>query len=98
MYQLEVTVTMPSSALITSTWPMGALGAPAASFLLRVAFNLLYLLPTIVASRYRHPKKLTIILLNVAAGWTIIGWVLALVWAMKGRQLCRSRQEDEYHP
>lgn len=40
----------------------------------------LYFLPTIVAVRRRHHAKVGIITLNVLLGWTVWGWVIALVW------------------
>ena len=40
-----------------------------------------FLLPTIVAT-VRHKKNATaILILNLLGGWTVIGWVVALVWA-----------------
>jgi hypothetical protein len=41
-----------------------------------------YFLPTIIAA-VRHVKNmLGIVLLNVLAGWTFVGWVIALVWSI----------------
>jgi len=34
-------------------------------YLVRVLAALLYFLPTIVASQYRHPRRLTILFLNI---------------------------------
>ena len=43
----------------------------------------LYFLPTILAfARNRHDTT-SILLLNFFLGWTAIGWVIALVWALK---------------
>jgi Superinfection immunity protein len=42
----------------------------------------LYLLPTCVAYDHRHRQRQAIATLNVFAGWTALGWVAALVWAM----------------
>ena len=41
-----------------------------------------YFVPTIVAMARNCAKKVGIIVLNVFLGWTLIGWVLALVWAV----------------
>ena len=44
----------------------------------------LYFLPTILAA-VRHKRNiLGVVLLNVFAGWTIIGWIIALVWSLTG--------------
>jgi len=41
-----------------------------------------YLLPTIVASARKVRRQYAILALNVLAGWTFVGWVGALVWAI----------------
>ncbi len=40
-----------------------------------------FLLPTIVAVVGRKRNTTAILALNVLGGWTIFGWVVALVWA-----------------
>jgi len=40
---------------------------------------LLYFLPTIIGRDKRDAAG--IILLNLFLGWTVIGWVIALIWA-----------------
>ena len=40
-----------------------------------------FLLPTIVAVVGRKRNTTGILVLNVLGGWTIVGWVVALVWA-----------------
>jgi len=42
-----------------------------------------YFLPSIVAFARSKPALLSIFLLNVFLGWTLIGWVVALIWAAK---------------
>ena len=43
----------------------------------------LYFLPTIVAFARNKRDTTSILLLNFFLGWTAIGWVIALVWAVK---------------
>ncbi|HDZ77119.1 MAG TPA: superinfection immunity protein [Candidatus Omnitrophica bacterium] len=43
---------------------------------------LIYFLPWIVAMANNHRNSAAIALLNVLLGWTFIGWVIALVWAV----------------
>ena len=43
----------------------------------------LYFLPTIVALVRERHDKLAIFLVNFFLGWSIIGWVISLVWACK---------------
>jgi hypothetical protein len=38
----------------------------------------------IIAAVRRAKSIVGIILLNVLAGWTFIGWIIALVWSMTG--------------
>jgi hypothetical protein len=44
-----------------------------------------YLAPSMISQRYQHPKHTAILVVNLALGWTIVGWVIALIWALKGR-------------
>lgn len=41
----------------------------------------LYFLPSIVAKQRNHHNATSIILLNIFLGWTLLGWVIALVWS-----------------
>ena len=43
---------------------------------------LLYFLPTLIASRREHRNLVAIGALNLFLGWTLIGWVVALVWSL----------------
>lgn len=43
-----------------------------------------YLAPTGVAAYRDHPEKTPIFLINLFFGWTVIGWIVALVWACSG--------------
>jgi len=44
----------------------------------------LYLLPTIIAAIRRSKSTVGIILVNILAGWTFIGWIISLVWSLVG--------------
>jgi hypothetical protein len=41
-----------------------------------------YFLPFIIALARRSPQTVAIFFLNLLAGWTLIGWVGAFVWAV----------------
>ena len=43
----------------------------------------MYFLPSIVAFARSKRDTASIVLLNFFLGWTMIGWVVALVWAFK---------------
>ena len=42
----------------------------------------IYLAPSIVAVLRDHHRLPWIGLLNFAAGWTVVGWIAALVWSV----------------
>lgn len=41
-----------------------------------------YFLPSIIASHKKHRNAEAISILNLLLGWTILGWIIALVWAL----------------
>lgn len=43
----------------------------------------MYFLPSIIALLRGKRDTLAIFLLNLFLGWSVIGWVVALVWAAK---------------
>jgi T4 superinfection immunity protein len=45
-----------------------------------------YFLPTFVAYFSKHLNLGAVFALNFLLGWTVIGWVAALVWAMMRTQ------------
>ena len=67
------------------------MGGIAALFALAVATNgavlflliigALYFLPTICARNNGHHNEGAILVLNLLLGWTLVGWVVAMVWA-----------------
>jgi hypothetical protein len=40
----------------------------------------IYLVPTIIAFQKKHPSKRSILFTNILIGWSVIGWILALIW------------------
>jgi hypothetical protein len=47
-----------------------------------IGIPMLYFLPAIVAGFRDHRNTGAVFVLNLLLGWTFIGWVIALVWAM----------------
>ena len=43
----------------------------------------MYFLPAIIAFARSKRDTVAILMLNFFLGWTMIGWVVALVWALK---------------
>lgn len=50
--------------------------------LLIFASAAIYFLPTIIAIARKHHNQNAIAALNTCLGWTLIGWVASLVWAL----------------
>ena len=49
---------------------------------LATLFVILYLLPAFVAGARGHQNTGAILALNLLLGWTMIGWIVALVWSL----------------
>jgi len=49
--------------------------------LIFVGSMILYFVPTIVANAREHHNSGAITILNLLLGWTLLGWIIALVWA-----------------
>jgi hypothetical protein len=45
---------------------------------------LLYFLPALIARDRKNPNTTAIFALNLLLGWSVIGWVVAIVWAFSG--------------
>ena len=52
------------------------------SFAFILFMGFMYFIPSIVASRRKHPNSTPIMVLNLFLGWTVIGWVAALIWSL----------------
>ncbi|RYD28268.1 MAG: superinfection immunity protein [Lysobacteraceae bacterium] len=46
----------------------------------------LYFVPSIVAWVRGHHNKIAITALNILLGWSVIGWVGAMVWSLMAAQ------------
>ena len=44
---------------------------------------LIYFLPSTIANGRGHPRRETITFINIFFGWTVIGWLVALIWAQR---------------
>ena len=41
-----------------------------------------YFIPLLIASKREHPSGNAIAALNLFTGWTLLGWLVALVWSL----------------
>ncbi len=52
----------------------------------------IYFIPTIVASGRDHEKEQSIFVINLFLGWTLLGWVICLAWAVGGGKTTSNRE------
>ncbi len=43
---------------------------------------ILYMLPTLIAYARDIPQRKTVTVVNIVFGWTLVGWVIAFIWAL----------------
>ena len=48
-----------------------------------IAVLIIHFLPSYIAYSRDHKSKGLILILNLLMGWTVIGWVILMVWATK---------------
>jgi zinc transporter ZupT len=58
------------------------LGQFAAAFAVFGFIVLIYFLPGLIAHEKNRKNTTAIFVLNLLTGWTVIGWIIALVWAL----------------
>jgi len=55
------------------------------SAIVLLVLAVVYLAPSIIAARRECRSTAAIVVFNVVAGWTVLGWLAALAWALAGR-------------
>lgn len=70
--------------MMISSWEFGV--PMLTMWLLMIIAVGLYFMPTIVAGYRHHSSVFLILILNVFFGWTMLGWLLLLIWACFGDQ------------
>jgi hypothetical protein len=58
----------------------------------------LYFLPTIIAGLRRSTMTVWVVLINLLAGWTVLGWLVALVMAIASSRKQRTVVVDGRPP
>lgn len=61
-------------------------------------FICLYFLPGLVATSRRHSQTMAIWVLTFVGGWTLLGWIVALVWACTNTDGRRNSARDDFLP
>lgn len=52
-----------------------------------------YLVPAVIASRRKHRNANAIFIINLFFGWTFLGWVISLAWALTNNTEQAGRME-----
>lgn len=76
--QFGVPVASPTAAPVDTTQPRSGVGL--ALLVLGIGL-IIYLLPTLIAASRKHRNTGAIFALNLLLGWSLIGWIAALVWS-----------------
>lgn len=69
------------------------LGLP--ELIILVAVFIVYFMPWCIAMLREHNRRFMIGLLNLLLGWTLIGWVIAFLWAVSPMKVVHGREEAE---
>lgn len=81
--KIKLATALIATALATPAFAQEATGSFIQENKLAIAIMVyLYLLPGQVSWWRKHPSKWAIIVTNIVFGWTMIGWVVALIWAL----------------
>lgn len=56
---------------------------------LGIAFG--YILPSVIAVCRNNPNAIPIVILNLALGWTFLGWLASLMWSFASTPESRAR-------
>ena len=46
----------------------------------------LYFIPTLIASLRKHNNSNSILLTNLFFGWTLLGWLICLIWSFSSNK------------
>ncbi|WP_417490023.1 superinfection immunity protein [Maricaulis sp.] len=68
--------------ILALVWMANSVDMPAFGFVLIPFMAMTYLLPTLIAVSRKHTSLGPIFALNLFLGWSLLGWVAALVWAL----------------
>jgi len=80
--RLALSIAMPVAALIIAAFCFESTRPLAPLLILAASVFCIWRLPGFIANLRRHRNALGIWLLTIFLGWTLVGWVGALVWAV----------------
>lgn len=62
-----------------------------------VVGTVIYFIPTFIAFRRNKSNKIAILALNFFLGWSLVGWVVSLVWALSNEAPANLSQVVVHH-
>jgi hypothetical protein len=66
--------------VVSTVWSGG--GEDVQGLIFGLALVGVYILPILIAARRKHPQIAPITLITLLLGWTVIGWIVALIWSV----------------
>ena len=83
-------------AVLTNIIPAGQLALCAYVGLVVGLLLVVYELPAVIAHNRNHRQFFAILLLNIALGWTILGWIASLIWACSNEPVAFAEAQTVY--
>src|SRR5688572_7616533 len=80
------TTALDAASAITTDAGQATAGLAAGIFVFIAVKAIVYFLPAVIALLRAHEFKWVMLAMNLAAGWTVIGWAAALIWAVWPRE------------
>jgi len=80
-FRLRLVLGVVALVVIGLIWAVNS-GMPAEGIFIIPVVVMTYLLPTFLALGRRHKALPAIFALNLFLGWSLLGWVAALVWSL----------------
>ena len=56
------------------------------TIIISLGLLIIYFIPTVIAFKRTAASKWAIFLVNLFFGWTLLIWIVALIWACEGRK------------
>ena len=64
------------------------------ALILLAILTIIYFIPTIIAIRRNSNRMIEIIMLNIFAGWTLVGWIITL-WLSLRPEKCKCCDDEK---
>ncbi|MCZ6556378.1 MAG: superinfection immunity protein [SAR324 cluster bacterium] len=75
---------------------MEGLGGVFLGIIFLVGAALIYFVPAMIAWFRQHQSFAAVLMLNALLGWTVVGWIAILLWALSGPGAAESPSEKTF--